>query len=137
MKRRESRCGLTMVELSAVMAIIIMITTIVVGLAKLAAVKGDRARTNAAMKKIENALDRYTVERGQAPVQSTAGPFTATHQAALNLFGGDLNYTDAWGNAFWYQSLAASPRSYYIWSFGPNGNNDARTGDDISNQQSE
>lgn len=85
--------------------------------------------TNAALKRLATPLAVYQIEFGRYPdgLKALVEPTERFPQGFLN--GAELPL-DGWGRALAYRALDGGT-SYRLWSLGPNGVDDAGSGDDV------
>ena len=73
--KRNSRPGMTLVEIMAVMIVIAILMSLVLGVAGLVGRKQDKARAVAELAYIKGMIDEYVEEAGQIPTALTFGRF--------------------------------------------------------------
>ena len=152
----------TLVELLAVVVIITILATILIGGVTYAMKKADASKTQSQLEKLELALEAFKVEKGYYPPCASANDvkFNIADDGKEILFLGTKTfsmlsksgkpfiefqfkrtddgdpYTDAWDNAFQYKCPGThNPQKYDLWSMGEDGKSDttADKEDDITN----
>ena len=145
------RCSaFTLVELLIVIAILGILMSLVTAGAQSARRRGAVTKAKAMIASLETAIASYEADMGAYPASGNAelvaalqddpqdvhwgGPYMEFKEAELE--GGEL--LDPWGNPYVYVAVnGGSPehreQSYDLSSFGPNGQDDSGTGDDIYN----
>lgn len=142
--------GFTLVELLVVIAILTILIGLVTAGAQAARRRGAITKAKATIASLETAIAMYNGDLGTYPVSDNAnlvtalqddpgdpdwqGPYMEFKQDEL--VNGEL--VDPWGNPYAYVSINGGspthrPRSYDLYSLGPNGADDDGTGDDIVN----
>ena len=135
--------GFTLVELLAVITIILLLATLVIGAASYATRKADTMRCTQRMELIKNALSLYFADYNtyslnqnnlfpdlfQTPISIGRNPYLTD----TNFVNSNNLLVDPWGNAFGYTfpGVHNAPTLYDLWSNGPDGVQG--TGDDINN----
>ena len=151
----KNRRHFTLVELLAVVVIILILATILVGGVTYAMKKADVSKTQAELSKLELALEAFKAEKGYYPPSSSAESVQfqidsgveklvlGTAKYSMQSKSGKLfiefpfetaakEYTDAWDNAFQYKCPGThNPQKYDLWSNGADGT--SGTEDDITN----
>ena len=122
MKRTIERDGFTLVELLAVMAIIGILATIIIGVSSYAGRKAKESRAIADMEKLKTAVEEYKIEFGMYP---DTGTFNSDPDA-LKRFVSDVKFVDPWDRPYEYTKV--SEYQYTILSQGATTNAE----DDIS-----
>lgn len=141
----HSRAGFTLLELLIVLAIILVIAAMVVPNLIGTQVTANIRVTQATIKSAENVAKMYATDHD-------ASYFVGSGQEAWQAFVTPEPYrnrqlppyyeeppVDAWGNVLQYEwdgkghSKVNNALKPAIWSFGPNGQDDAGSGDDINN----
>ena len=142
--------GFTLVELLVVIAIIGILVSLVTAGAQAARRRGAVTKAKTTIAALETALVMYHGDLGEYP--ETGNPNLV---AALQEDPGDVDWdgpymefkqddlkegeaVDPWGNPYQYVSVNGGapehrPKSYDLYSFGPNGEDDGGTGDDLVN----
>jgi len=142
--------GFTLVELLVVIAILTILISLVTAGAQTARRRGAVAKAKAMVASLETAIAMYNGDMGTYPSSDNEHLVTALQDDAGDpdwqgpymefkqdeLVGGEV--IDPWGKPFVYVSInGGSPthrsRSFDLYSFGPNGEDDDGTGDDIVN----
>ena len=145
----------TLVELLAVVVIILILATILVGGIAYAMKKADVSKTQSQLQKLEMALEAFKAEKGYHPPCASATNVQfiidssveklqlGSAKFSMQSKSGKLfiefpfettakDYTDAWDNAFQYKCPGThNPQKYDLWSNGADGT--AGTEDDITN----
>ena len=142
--------GFTLVELLVVIAILGILISLVTAGAQAARRRGAVTKAKTTISAIETAISMYQGDLGAYPPSGNEGlvsalqddpndvnwdgPYMEFKQDDLD--GGQL--MDPWGNPYVYVSVnGGSPahreRSFDLYSYGPNGQDDGGTGDDIYN----
>ena len=142
--------GFTLVELLVVIAILGILISLVTAGAQAARRRGAVTKAKTTLSAIETAIAMYSGDMGEhPPTGNTAlvsalqddphnvdwqGPYMEFKQDELK----DGQLIDPWGNPYVYVSVNGGspehrPRSFDLYSFGPNGVDDQGTGDDIVN----
>ncbi len=107
------RAGMTLIEILAVLAVIIILFTILMGLTGSAAVKGDKAQVAKDLAVLEAVIEEDRIERGVYPSQSQlVGIFANVEHRRYDPWGADY---------FAHYILAPNKQSYVIGSPGPDG----------------
>ena len=134
--------GFTLVELLAVITIILLLATLVIGASSYAIRKADTMRCLQRMELIKNAISLYYTDWNAYP-QNQGTLFSDLFQTPINTgrnpYLTDTNFVnnnllvDPWGKPFGYTFPGVSnpPTLYDLWSNGPDGLQG--TGDDINN----
>ena len=146
----NKRPGFTLVELLVVIAILTILISLVTAGAQTARRRGAVAKAKATVSSMETAISMYQGDVGAYPptgnaelVQALsddandpnwAGPYMEFKQDELV----ENKIVDPWGKPYVYVSVNAGspkhrPRSYDLYSVGPNGNDEDGAGDDIIN----
>jgi general secretion pathway protein G len=145
MVKREK--GFTLIELLVVMAIVAILAGFVVSATQVARKRAAITKAKSSIAALETALSMYEVDMGDYPqggnkemVQALTvdpggadwfGPYMKFREEDLTEEG---EYMDPWGNPYKYISPGVhNSSSYDIYSFGPNGEDQEGTGDDIKN----
>ena len=142
--------GFTLVELLVVIAILGILVSLVTAGAQSARRRAAVTKVKTTIAALETALAGYAGDMGEYPPTENAQMVAALQEDPGNidwqgpymefredeLVDGEL--IDSWGNPYVYVSVnGGSPehreRSFDLYSFGPNGTDDAGTGDDIYN----
>ena len=147
----------TLVELLAVIVIILILATILVGGVTYAMKKADVSKTQAELSKLELALEAFKTEKGFYPpcasdenvkFQIDSGVekmVLGTAKYSMQSKSGKLfiefpfetaakEYTDAWDNAFQYKCPGThNPQKYDLWSTGEDTTSANKDDDDITN----
>jgi general secretion pathway protein G len=120
---RRSRRGFTLVELLVVMAVILILMSMIVGVAIFANAKATRSRATAELQEFQNALQSYRIETGEYP---PAGQF---RQAVYPRLPKDIQsrvdkrsrsiLQDPWKRQYIYQFDENQPETYVLYSKGP------------------
>ena len=129
----------------AVVVIITILATILVGGVTYAMKKADVSKTQAALSKLEMALEAFKAEKGYYPPSASEANVQfqidssveklvlGTGKFSMQSKSGKLfiefqfettakEYTDAWGNAFQYKCPGThNPQKYDLWSNGADG----------------
>ena len=150
MRNRGGGNGFTLVELLVVIAILTILISLVTAGAQTARRRGAVTKAKTTISSLETAITMYNGDIGVYPVsgndglvkaisdeednENWQGPYMDLKQDELK--NGEL--MDPWGNPYSYVSVNGGspkhrPRSYDLYSFGPNGVDDDGTGDDIIN----
>jgi general secretion pathway protein G len=140
----------TLVELLVVIAILGILVSLVTAGAQAARRRGAVTKAKTAIAALEAAVAMYEGDMGELPESGNAalvaalqddpgdadwgGPYMEFKQDELK--GGEL--VDPWGRPYVYISVNGGspehrPRSYDLYSLGPNGADDEGAGDDIVN----
>lgn len=135
-KRRQTpRSGFTLVELLAVIAVIALLSSIILGTAGYMTKKADRSHCMAQLEQLKTALEEYRMEVGRYPAYTgSVNNVTFIDALSNNVPESafvDLEFTDPWGQALQYES--GQRFSYELYSIGPNGN--LNTTDDIYSEK--
>jgi type II secretion system protein G len=122
-KRQLGIRGFTLVEILAVMAIIAILAGIALGVAKLAATRGERARAVSDIHQIKELLEQFKLDKNRYPLNA-AGSVT---DILINVTDADMhsltndkpevNLIDPWGRP--YQYWLTTPFAYALYSLGP------------------
>ena len=149
----------TLVELLAVVVIITILATILIGGVTYAMKKADVSKTQAQLQKLEMALEAFKAEKGYYPPCASATDVQfvidssveklqlGSTKFSMQAKSGKLfiefpfettakDYTDAWDNAFQYKCPGAhNPQKYDLWSKGEDGKDSTASEkeDDITN----
>jgi general secretion pathway protein G len=144
------RQGFTLVELLVVIAILGILVSLVTAGAQAARRRAAVTKAKTTIAALETAIAAYSGDMGEYPPTGNSemvsaiqddpdnidwqGPYMEFKESELE--GGEL--LDPWGQPYVYVSVnGGSPehreRSFDLYSFGPNGTDDAGTGDDIYN----
>ena len=142
--------GFTLVELLVVIAILGILISLVTAGAQTARRRGAVTKAKTTIAALETAISMYQGDMGDYPTTgnedlvkalqddpgdvSWDGPYMEFKQDELK----DDRLVDPWGNPYVYISVNGGspehrPKSFDLWSFGPNGTDDGGTGDDIYN----
>ncbi len=103
--RGSSPAGFTLVELLVTLIIIMILTGLIVGVAKYASTKAATSRTQAEIAAMEMALEHYKSDNGVYPW--AAGPRVT---AGAQGYPGTAEYSNS---AVLYAALAGGPKRYY------------------------
>jgi len=121
---RHSRAGFTLVELMAVIVVMAILGSIVLGIAGYAGRRAAESKAHAELQSIRNAMEEYRLHFGRYPDQifETSANWsnwlgTVNHPLTNQL--NEMNWLDPWGNAYQYE--ARSRFSYELFSHGPSG----------------
>jgi len=119
--KRASRAGFTLIELMAVILVMAILGSIIVGVSGYAGRRSAESKARAELQIIRNALEEYRVDRGTYPDQEFREE--ADWKAWLNDVNhpltnivADLNFLDPWGNAYQYEYKTRF--SYELYSQG-------------------
>lgn len=144
------RAAFTLVELLVVIAILTILISLVTAGAQTARRRGAVTKAKTTISSIETAIAMYNGDVGTYPAsgnealvkaitneennENWQGPYMELKQDELK----NDQLLDPWGNPYVYVSVNGGspkhrPRSYDLYSFGPNGVDDDGTGDDIIN----
>ena len=144
------RSGFTLVELLVVIAILGILISLVTAGAQAARRRGAVTKAKTTISALETAISMYQSDMGDYPLTGNEslvsalqddpgkvnwdGPYMEFKQDELK----DGQLIDPWGQPYVYVSVnGGSPehrnRSYDLYSYGPNGQDDGGTGDDIYN----
>ncbi len=140
----------TLVELLVVIAILGILISLVTAGAQAARRRGAVTKAKSTISAIETAVAMYSGDMGEYPASGNAslvqalqddpknvdwqGPYMEFKQDDLK----DGQLLDSWGNPYVYVSVnGGAPKhrehSFDLYSFGPNGQDDQGTGDDLVN----
>ena len=146
----SKRRAFTLVELLVVIAILGILISLVTAGAQAARRRGAITKAKTTVASLETAISMYLSDMGAYPATGNAtmtsalqddphnpnwdGPYMEFKQDELK----DGELVDPWGNPYAYVSVNGGspehrPRSYDLYSLGPNGTNDSGGGDDIIN----
>jgi general secretion pathway protein G len=144
------RGGFTLVELLVVIAILTILISLVTAGAQTARRRGSVAKAKATIASLETSIAMYQGDVSAYPPTGNAalvaamtddpqnpdwaGPYMEFKQDELVAD----EFIDPWGKPYVYVSVNGGspkhrPRSYDLYSIGPNGTDDDGTGDDIVN----
>jgi general secretion pathway protein G len=142
--------GFTLVELLVVIAILGILISLVTAGAQAARRRGAVTKAKTTIASLETAIAMYQGDMGAYPPSGNAelvaalqedpknvdwaGPYAEFKEDELE----DGQLMDPWGNPYVYVSVSGGApqhrsRSFDLYSLGPNGADDAGTGDDIVN----
>lgn len=108
---RPSIRGFTLIEMLGVIAIILILATLSLGIAKYAKLKAQRSRADAEMGRIEQACHRYMADKAIYP--------NSIDEIGSEYVGLSLeSKTDPWGVLYRFSALQ-SQREFVVGSFGP------------------
>ena len=148
--RSPQPTGFTLVELLVVIAILGILISLVTAGAQAARRRGAVTKAKTTISGLETAISMYQSDMGEYPASGNEslvsalqddpgnvnwdGPYLEFKQDELK----DGQLIDPWGKLYVYVSVnGGSPehrsRSYDLYSYGPNGQDDSGTGDDIFN----
>ncbi len=136
------RGGFTLIEVLLVLLIIGLLAGVAIFAMGDAQTDAQIDTTRAKLVEIENAIERFQLRFNRPPTESEGlsalltGPTDDVNDTGRPfeplLRGGEAALQDAWGNEINYEVVEDDGRQrFYIWSNGPDGNNDNREGDDI------
>jgi general secretion pathway protein G len=147
---RQDPTAFTLVELLVVIAILGILMSLVTAGAQTARRRGAVTKAKAMIGSLETAIAMYEADMGEYPATGNdalvaalqddpddanwGGPYLEFKEEELE----DGVLLDPWGQPYEYVSVnGGSPahreRSFDLYSFGPNGDDDSGTGDDIYN----
>jgi prepilin-type N-terminal cleavage/methylation domain-containing protein len=129
-KQAANKAGFTLVEILGVMTIIVILLSLVLGIAGAVSRKADAAKCRADIELIKFAMEEYLAENGSLPT-------------SLGYLPEDTPSKDPWNRAFVYTRVVDSPFAYELGSYGPDGKRgkantpgfgDFGQGDDVTNR---
>ena len=147
---RNNRKGFTLVELLVVIAILGILISLVTAGAQAARRRGAVTKAKTTVSALETAIVMYQGDMGKYPPTGNEGLVAALQDdpGTIDWDGPYMEFkqdeiqdgklVDPWGNPYEYVSVNGGspehrPRSYDLYSLGPNGVDDSGTGDDIFN----
>ena len=149
MTERRGVPAFTLVELLVVIAIISILVSLVTAGAQAARRRGTIAKAKAAVASLETAVAMYQGDMGAYPPTGNAALIAALTENEdpdwagpyMDFKADDLKsdeFVDPWGKPYVYVSVNGGspkhrPRSFDLYSLGPNGADDDGAGDDIVN----
>jgi len=125
-KIKKSRCGFTLVELLAVMAVIGILIALVLGISGYASFKADEAKAKADIEHIKQLLQQYRADSGVQPKNYNWEDEIEKLDKTFYIETDELK--DPWGNKYQYER--ESKYVAYVWSMGPDGQHSKTGGEE-------
>ena len=145
------KSAFTMVELLVVIAIIGILISLVTAGAQAARRRGAVTKAKATIAALETAIEMYHADLGNYPPSGNAALVSALQDDPNNVdwngpyiefkaseLDGGANVLDSWSHPYVYVSINGGspehrPKSYDLFSLGPNGTDDGGGEDDLTN----